>query len=99
MSYPSPGFSPIPYPSVTNISTNGRDKAHDLHRVFTSDSKGSAVKDFLVGLDDYEKHYDPLRHHGRSIALLQSSGTGKSKLMHDLNKHVRITDRLETCFH
>jgi len=50
---------------------------------------GDAVKSFIDGLDVYSDIYNNERHYGRSIALLQSSGTGKSRLVHELGKQVR----------
>jgi len=56
--------------------------------MFDQTYEGNAVKSFIRGLDVYSKIYKQDRHYGRSIALLQSSGTGKSRLVHELGKRV-----------
>jgi hypothetical protein len=51
--------------------------------------QGKAVDDFRIGLDVYREIYDPKVHFGRSIPILQSSGTGKSRLIDELGNLVQ----------
>jgi ABC-type lipoprotein export system ATPase subunit len=46
------------------------------------------VEAFKHGLDLYNQLYTSEQLDGRTIAITQSSGTGKSKLMYDLADHV-----------
>jgi hypothetical protein len=59
-----------------------------LNSSFITDFKGDAVTQFVNNLPVYDRAYDPAKYYGRTIAIVQSSGTGKSKLMHDLAKTV-----------
>jgi len=60
--------------------------AQRLHHVFTRNHEGDAVDRFVQALDEYGKMYMVGKHYGKSIAILQSSGTGKSRLMYELAK-------------
>lgn len=53
--------------------------------------EGGALDNFLKAMEWYEKNYDPAIHYGRTIAILQSSGTGKSRLVDQLASVVRLT--------
>jgi hypothetical protein len=47
---------------------------------------------FIDAIDEvYERTYDRTKHHGRIIPILQSSGTGKSRLMAEVSHEVRVT--------
>jgi hypothetical protein len=59
-----------------------------LHSSFVADFQGDAVTQFVNNLPVYDRAYDRAKYYGRTIAIAQSSGTGKSKLMHDLSKTV-----------
>jgi ABC-type transporter Mla maintaining outer membrane lipid asymmetry ATPase subunit MlaF len=61
-----------------------------LHIKFESEFRGKANKEFEEGLDIYQHIYDPHVHFGRIIAILQSSGTGKSKLVKEIGNKVRF---------
>ena len=58
--------------------------------MFHREYRGDAVKSFSRGIDVYGRIYDPKRHYGRSIAILQSSATGKSRLVQELGNEVRV---------
>ena len=62
-----------------------------LQQMFEQKYEGNAVESFIHGLDVYSDLYEPARHYGHCIALLQSSGTGKSRLVYELGKMVCIT--------
>jgi hypothetical protein len=50
--------------------------------------QGVAHEDFIRGLDIYDHIYDPKIHFGRTIPLLQSSGTGKSRMVDEMGNKV-----------
>ncbi|KZT07516.1 uncharacterized protein LAESUDRAFT_113991 [Laetiporus sulphureus 93-53] len=52
---------------------------------FHSTYKGDALDRFKEQLQHCQEYYDTTKHHGRYIALLQSSGTGKSRLVSELS--------------
>ena len=52
--------------------------------MFHQEFQGKADDDIRAGLDVYRQIYDDEAHFGRSISLLQSSGTGKSRLVEQL---------------
>jgi ATPase subunit of ABC transporter with duplicated ATPase domains len=59
-----------------------------LHSSFIADFQGDAIAQFQNVLIKYDKEYKSSRYNGRTIAIAQSNGTGKSKLMHELTKTV-----------
>jgi hypothetical protein len=59
-------------------------------RVFYQAFQGVAHQNFISALDIYDKMYDPKIHFGRIIPLLQSSGTGKSRILDEIGKMVRF---------
>jgi hypothetical protein len=52
--------------------------------------RGDAVESFVLGLKVYTEMYSPKLHYGRSIAIPQSSATGKSRLVQELGKKVCV---------
>jgi hypothetical protein len=79
----------MPLVSCSTLSKR-RQQAERLHDQFPSAFRGEADKDFLKSLDVYHSIYDPQLHLGRTIALLQSSGTGKSRLVKEIGNKVRF---------
>ncbi len=65
----------------------GRQTAR-LHAMFNQEYKGSTVKDFCDTLKEYNRFYDRNQHFGRFISIVQSSGTGKSRLVWELRHKV-----------
>lgn len=59
-----------------------------LERGFNQPYVGGALKRFLGILEYWHKEYDPKRHNGRIIPILQSSACGKSRLVKELAKQV-----------
>ncbi|KAN0062111.1 hypothetical protein ACQY0O_005632 [Thecaphora frezii] len=53
---------------------------------FNSDLHGDVVQRFNDTLSDYEEKFDPKKYYGRIIPIVQSSGTGKSRLVHEMRK-------------
>lgn len=51
--------------------------------------EGGALDNFLEAIEWYESNYQPKIHYGRTISILQSSGTGKSRLVDQLASVVR----------
>ncbi|OBZ66715.1 hypothetical protein A0H81_13308 [Grifola frondosa] len=70
-------------------------RAANLSREFDRVYQGTAVSDFKHGLMDYEQMYDSDRHFGRTIHIVQSSGTGKSRLVKELSHEFPT---LSVCF-
>ncbi|OBZ69610.1 hypothetical protein A0H81_10227 [Grifola frondosa] len=70
-------------------------QAANLSRPFDQPYHGTAVKDFKDALLEYDRMYDPTNHFGRTIAIVQSSGTGKSRLVKELGNHF---PSLSVCF-
>ena len=61
-----------------------------LHAMFTRKYKGDFHKLLVGALDDYQKIYDRQKHFGRIIPIIQSSGTGKSRLVREMAYEVRF---------
>jgi len=61
-----------------------------LHAMFGRKYNGDFHKLFVGALDDYQKIYDRRKHFGRIIPFLQSSGTGKSRLVREMAYDVRF---------
>ncbi|KAN0060846.1 hypothetical protein ACQY0O_007507 [Thecaphora frezii] len=53
-------------------------------RSFNSDLHGDVVQRFNDTLSKYEAKFDPKKYYGRIIPIVQSSGTGKSRLVHEM---------------
>ncbi|KAN0060532.1 hypothetical protein ACQY0O_006981 [Thecaphora frezii] len=53
---------------------------------FASDLHGDVVQRFNDALSDYEAEFDPKAYFGRVIPIVQSSGTGKSRMVHEMRK-------------
>ena len=59
-------------------------------RSFQAKYQGDAVTVFLKSLKSvYEENYNSVAHYGRTIPILQSSGTGKSRLVKEIGNTVR----------
>jgi hypothetical protein len=56
--------------------------------MFNQAFRGLAHEDFIKGLDIYNHIYNPKIHFGRTIPLLQSSGTGKSRMVYEMGYQV-----------
>ncbi|KAF8324221.1 uncharacterized protein EI90DRAFT_3076383, partial [Cantharellus anzutake] len=59
-----------------------------LEAFFRRNFRGDSVTAFLQALDSYGEMYNSDFHYGRSIPILQSSGTGKSRLVAEVLKRV-----------
>ncbi|KAF8331366.1 uncharacterized protein EI90DRAFT_3057693, partial [Cantharellus anzutake] len=59
-----------------------------LEASFRRNFRGDSVTTFLQALNAYGEMYDSDLHYGRSIPILQSSGTGKSRLVAEVLKRV-----------
>ncbi|KAN0064273.1 hypothetical protein ACQY0O_002404 [Thecaphora frezii] len=57
---------------------------HTYARSFDSHLHGDVVQRFNDTLSDYEAKFDPDVYYGRIIPIVQSSGTGKSRLVHEM---------------
>jgi hypothetical protein len=60
--------------------------AMSLARSFEQPYQGPALDNFISVLYKHMDEYDPSMFYGRNIPIIQSSGTGKSKLIRDLSK-------------
>ena len=58
--------------------------------MFSREYQGESHKLFLRALDDYENIYNPKKHFGRIIPIIQSSGTGKSRMVREIGNEVRF---------
>ncbi|KAL0948613.1 hypothetical protein HGRIS_010422 [Hohenbuehelia grisea] len=56
-------------------------QAKILAQAFTQPMQGNVVSRFLFDLTEFDDMYDGTKHYGRSIALTQASGKGKSFLV------------------
>jgi hypothetical protein len=61
-----------------------------LHAMFNQTYKGDYPKLFVRALNDYEKIYDTRKNFGRIVPIIQSSGTGKSRLVRQMAYEVRF---------
>jgi ABC-type histidine transport system ATPase subunit len=64
-----------------------------LHAMFSRQYQGDFHKLFVGALDDYQKLYNPQKHFGRIIPIIQSSGTGKSRLVRQIAYEVCYPSR------
>ncbi|KAF8324213.1 uncharacterized protein EI90DRAFT_3076347, partial [Cantharellus anzutake] len=65
-----------------------------LEASFCGDYRGDNAQIFLQALGVYDKIYDSSLYYGRSIPILQSSGTGKSRLVAEVLKNVRRNQQI-----
>ena len=56
--------------------------------------QGHAATDLHASLDAYEDIYSVDIHYGRTVAIIQSSGTGKSRAVQELLQEVRSDDAI-----
>ncbi|KZT20204.1 hypothetical protein NEOLEDRAFT_1182730 [Neolentinus lepideus HHB14362 ss-1] len=75
--------SSVSAPSPVDIAIL-QNEAVQLQKAFSAPVQGNAVDNFVEALKAYDKMYRPEEHYGRSIAIVQSSGTGKSRLMKEV---------------
>ena len=66
------------------------DQLQRLYTNFTSPYIGEAADDFVAALAHYESTYDPEIHYGHTIVIVQSSGTGKSRLVDEIGRQVGL---------
>jgi hypothetical protein len=66
------------------------ERAKRLHSMFGRQYQGNFHKLFVEALNDYEKIYNPGKHFGRIIPIIQSSGTGKSRMVREIGNDVRF---------
>jgi hypothetical protein len=60
--------------------------AKSLAWSFEQPYQGPALDNFISVLYKHMDEYDSSKFYGRNIPIIQSSGTGKSKLIRDLSK-------------
>jgi hypothetical protein len=73
------------------LCTSVKQEKQSLHRSFVQTFSGDAKNRFIEDLRIYADIYAsaPDVYYGRTIAIVQSSRTGKSKLMKDLGLEVK----------
>lgn len=59
-----------------------------LMEAFTREFRGKGFSWMEKGLERYNEMYNE-RHYGKTIAVVQSSGTGKSRTLAEMAKRVR----------
>lgn len=57
-----------------------------LYASFIQEGKGETTAWFVLFLKELKARYDSGKFYGRNISIIQSSGTGKSKLMIEVGK-------------
>ncbi|KAN0062459.1 hypothetical protein ACQY0O_004989 [Thecaphora frezii] len=74
--------------AVPTVSKLVDDKKYATYaRRFAADLHGDVVQDFNDALlCDYEAEFDPKSYDGRIIPIVQSNGTGKSRMVHEMRK-------------
>ncbi|KAN0065586.1 hypothetical protein ACQY0O_001454 [Thecaphora frezii] len=74
--------------AVPTVSKLVDDKKYATYaRPFAADLHGDVVQDFNDALlSDYEAEFDPKSYDGRIIPIVQSNGTGKSRMVHEMRK-------------
>ncbi|KAN0065007.1 hypothetical protein ACQY0O_001457 [Thecaphora frezii] len=72
-------------PNTVSVEAD-RGKYATYARSFNSDLHGDVVQRFNDTLSKYEAKFDPKKYYGRIIPIVQSSGTGKSRLVHEMRK-------------
>jgi 6-phosphogluconate dehydrogenase (decarboxylating) len=73
---------------VLATRSSSESKIRRLSAAFNLKFRGSAVDSFLLALREYKEMYDSQFHYGRVISIVQSSATGKSRLVEALKDHV-----------
>jgi hypothetical protein len=58
--------------------------------MFHEPYQGGIADKFANALEIYRKMYDREKHFGRCISIVQSSCTGKSRLVQELGNRVRL---------
>ncbi|OBZ66843.1 hypothetical protein A0H81_13297 [Grifola frondosa] len=74
-------------PRKPTALVSNADKFEHLDATFNETYIGDAVTNFMNALTQYDRMYKPLNHYGRIIPFVQSSGTGKSRLVKELGRH------------
>ena len=64
-------------------------RMRELEAAFHRPYLGEALNNFIRAVDWCEANYDASQYCGRMIAILQSSGTGKSRMVEELATQVR----------
>ncbi|KAN0065011.1 hypothetical protein ACQY0O_001461 [Thecaphora frezii] len=73
--------------AVSKVIDEDEDEYATYARSFDSDLHGDVVQDFNRSLlSEYEAEFNPSKYYGRIIPIVQSSGTGKSRLVHEMRK-------------
>ena len=65
----------------TGIATGSEHSSSDIIETFDQDYRGMAVDGFLEYLQDNEAKYRQGEHYAKLCSIVQSSGTGKSRLL------------------
>jgi hypothetical protein len=71
-----------------SLTCDRDEKAFLLYHGFHQKYEGIAANLFYNVLNVYERIYNPAQHYGWSIAILQSSATGKSRIVYELGEKV-----------
>ncbi|KAG6849106.1 hypothetical protein H0H93_011282 [Arthromyces matolae] len=66
-----------------------------LDQAFRAEYLGGTVSGFCDALKDYRKMYEQRKHYGKVIPIVQSSGTGKSRVVAEVGKDHYV---LSVCF-
>jgi hypothetical protein len=77
---------------LCTLMCRDREQAMTMHASFQRLPVGDAAEKFYNHLETYDNAYRTSERYGKSIAILQSSGTGKSKLMRDISHWVCVTE-------
>jgi hypothetical protein len=72
----------------STFSNQREEQAYRLDHMFLQPYRGEDVDNFGAALVTYNEMYDPKRYFGRCISIIQSSGTGKSRLVKELGSKV-----------
>ena len=58
----------------------------DVEKAWGTEYRGEYPRLLLNNIRKMSKHWQPVQPYGKQVAIIQSSGTGKSRMVHELSK-------------
>ena len=58
----------------------------DVQKAWRTEYRGGYPRLLLNNIRNMSKHWQPVQPYAKQVAIIQSSGTGKSRLVHELSK-------------
>ena len=58
----------------------------DVQKAWRTEYRGGYPRLLLNNIRNMSKHWQPVQPYAKQVAIIQSSGTGKSRMVHELSK-------------